>query len=51
MKYTTTPVVLNAGELKVIFYNIKQVPADKYEDLDEDAKKAADEAAQRQQEA
>ena len=45
MKYTTTPVVLNAGELKVIFYNIKQVPADKYEDLDEDAKKAADEKA------
>lgn len=45
VKYTTTPVVLNAGELKVIFYNIKQVPADKYEDLDEDAKKAADEKA------
>lgn len=45
VKYTTTPVVLNAGELKVIFYNIKQVPADKYEDLDEAAKKAADEKA------
>lgn len=45
VKYTTTPVVLNAGELKVIFYNIKQVPTDKYEDLDEDAKKAADEKA------
>lgn len=45
VKYTTTPVVLNAGELKVIFYNIKQVSAAKYEDLDEDAKKAADEKA------